>query len=205
MDQHEWVKGCLAFYQENDMTPEEGWEEAHYPIPKCLGGDETVWLTWEHHQIQGLLQSEEYRRVCFYAYDVKKYLEQDGREDLWELYWKWTRENGRKMGVKNMKKMHEHPNTKRARRENGRKTVKKMNEHPNTLENRRENGRNFPAEIRRESLKKMPVETRRESGRKTNSQRWRCLVTGFISNPGNLTQYQKARGINTSMRERVEG
>jgi hypothetical protein len=50
-------------------------------------------------------------------------------------------------------------------------------------------------------------ETRISSGRKaskiTNSQKWRCLETGFITNPGNLTQYQRARGIDTSRRERI--
>jgi hypothetical protein len=40
-------------------------------------------------------------------------------------------------------------------------------------------------------------------GKKTNSQRWECLETGFITNPGNLTQYQRARGIDTSKRKRI--
>jgi hypothetical protein len=38
----------------------------------------------------------------------------------------------------------------------------------------------------------------------TNFQRWKCLVTGHISNPGGLTTYQKKRGIDTSQRIRVE-
>jgi hypothetical protein len=38
--------------------------------------------------------------------------------------------------------------------------------------------------------------------KKTNSQKWMCLETGFIANPGNLTQYQKARGIDTSKNTR---
>ncbi len=37
-----------------------------------------------------------------------------------------------------------------------------------------------------------------------NSQKWKCLVTGHISNPGALSRYQKARGIDTSLREKVE-
>ena len=41
-------------------------------------------------------------------------------------------------------------------------------------------------------------------GRVTSSQRWKCLVTGHISNAGSLTLYQRARGIDTSQRERVE-
>jgi len=40
-------------------------------------------------------------------------------------------------------------------------------------------------------------------GKMSCSQRWKCLVTGFISNPGNLTKYQRARGIDTSKRVRI--
>jgi hypothetical protein len=37
----------------------------------------------------------------------------------------------------------------------------------------------------------------------TNFQKWECLETGFITNPGNLTQYQTRRGIDTSKRKRI--
>jgi hypothetical protein len=40
-------------------------------------------------------------------------------------------------------------------------------------------------------------------GKVSGSQRWKCLETGFITNAGNLTKYQKARGIDTSLRERI--
>ncbi len=40
-------------------------------------------------------------------------------------------------------------------------------------------------------------------GKKTNSQKWICLETGFISSPGGLGRYQKARGIDTSKRVRI--
>lgn len=38
----------------------------------------------------------------------------------------------------------------------------------------------------------------------TNYQKWECLVTGFISNPGNLTKYQKKRNIDTKLRRRID-
>ena len=47
-------------------------------------------------------------------------------------------------------------------------------------------------------------EDRRELARRTNSQKWQCTETGFITNPGNLTKYQRARGIDTSKRIRIE-
>ena len=41
------------------------------------------------------------------------------------------------------------------------------------------------------------------NGKNTSSQRWKCLKTGHISNPGGLTTWQKKRSIDTSLRERV--
>jgi hypothetical protein len=46
-------------------------------------------------------------------------------------------------------------------------------------------------------------EQRSELGRKTCTQKWECLETGFTTNPGNLTHYQKKRGIDTSKRKRI--
>ena len=47
-------------------------------------------------------------------------------------------------------------------------------------------------------------EQRSEHARKINAQKWLCLETGFITNAGNLSQYQRARGIDTSKRKRLE-
>jgi hypothetical protein len=41
-------------------------------------------------------------------------------------------------------------------------------------------------------------------GRNTSSQRWMCLETGYVSNPGGLSNYQRKRGIDTSQRKRIE-
>ena len=35
----------------------------------------------------------------------------------------------------------------------------------------------------------------KKNGKTTTSQRWKCLVTGYISSPGGLSNYQKALGI----------
>jgi hypothetical protein len=44
----------------------------------------------------------------------------------------------------------------------------------------------------------------KENGKKTTAQKWMCLETGFITSPGALGRYQKARGIDTSKRVRVD-
>ena len=46
-------------------------------------------------------------------------------------------------------------------------------------------------------------EERRELAKKAAAQKWLCLETGFITNAGNLTQYQRARKIDTSKRVRL--
>lgn len=80
MNQQEFVTGVQSYYKENDIQPgdpnEGRWEEAHYPLPKGQG-DQTVLLLHHHHQIQGLLQSEEVGRCCFYSYDTKKFLSEN--------------------------------------------------------------------------------------------------------------------------------
>jgi hypothetical protein len=46
-------------------------------------------------------------------------------------------------------------------------------------------------------------EQKSEVGRKTCAQKWQCTETGFITNAGNLSKYQRARGIDTSNRIRI--
>jgi len=42
-----------------------------------------------------------------------------------------------------------------------------------------------------------------KGSRNTNSQKWQCTVTGFISTSGPLSRYQKARGIDPSNRIQI--
>ncbi len=46
-------------------------------------------------------------------------------------------------------------------------------------------------------------EERQEIVAKTNSQKWMCLETEYITTSGPLTAYQRRRGINTSKRKRI--
>jgi hypothetical protein len=78
LTQQEWVEGCYAYYAENGYepgNPEDGiWEDAHYPVPRCEGGSETIKLLKQHHAVQGVLQSEEYQRPCIWGWEAD-YLE----------------------------------------------------------------------------------------------------------------------------------
>jgi hypothetical protein len=44
---------------------------------------------------------------------------------------------------------------------------------------------------------------RKEINNKTNSQKWECCETGYVSNAGGLTRYQMKRCIDTSLRKRI--
>ena len=48
------------------------------------------------------------------------------------------------------------------------------------------------------------IENRKQAGEKTSSQKWQCTVTGYVTNSGALTGYQKKRGIDTSNRIRIQ-
>ena len=51
--------------------------------------------------------------------------------------------------------------------------------------------------------KKQRTENCKKGGKIISSQRWMCEETGYTANPGNLSKYQKARGIDTSKRKRI--
>jgi hypothetical protein len=51
--------------------------------------------------------------------------------------------------------------------------------------------------------KEQKMEDGRKGGKISGSQRWMCLETGFITNAGNLTKYQKRNKIDTSKRVKV--
>jgi general stress protein YciG len=46
-------------------------------------------------------------------------------------------------------------------------------------------------------------EAGKKGGKVTNSQKWMCLETGYITTSGPLTKYQRARDIDTSKRIRI--
>ena len=91
LSQKEFVEGCYNWYREADLqpgNPEDGdWDEAHYPVPKCKGGTETILLLKEHHAVQGVIQSEELQWRCIWGWE-EKYLE----GEYLELFNKWMSE-----------------------------------------------------------------------------------------------------------------
>jgi len=107
MNQHEFVVRCLERYECLGIIlgdPNEGkWNKAHYPAPNPEG-DTTIPMLFDDHQQQGLYQSEEWGRCCFFSSDTKRFLTHGpfvpNWFDLWDLYDKWVGDNARKHNKK---------------------------------------------------------------------------------------------------------
>lgn len=115
---------------------------------------------------------------------------------------------GGKIGGEKAKKLKlgVHSFTTEQRRENGKKCYEKGTGLASlTKEQLRENAKKADEYNRKNKIGfyGISAEKRRETVAKTNCQRWMCLETGFITTPGNLSKYQKARGIDTSKSNRI--
>jgi hypothetical protein len=126
------------------------------------------------------------------------------------------RENGRKsyelgVGV--------HALTKEQKSENGRKSYELgLGIHGRSREQKSEDGKkggNKTKELglgihgrsreqKIEDAKKGAREGGRKGGKISSSQKWQCTITGYITGAGPLSCYQKARGIDTSKRIRIQ-
>lgn len=212
MNQHDYMKKCQEFYNENGISPgdpEEGeWNNAHYPSPEGLGSS-TVPLLWEHHQVQGILQSEEYGKCCFWVGDARNFLDKgpfvDRWFELWDLYEKWSSSRA-KEAVNKAHSVKDENGKSILGVKNGRRNAARMNE---VLHRERDDlGRSLIGVQASERLHK----ERSEDGKSvrgvalaqnTNKQLWKCTITGHISNPGALANYQRAKGIDTKNRIKI--
>jgi hypothetical protein len=97
-----------------------------------------------------------------------------------------------------------HGRTKEEMIENGRKCGNRTYElgigiHGQSKEQMTENGRKGG----KIGGKLGSKEDKSKAAKKANSQRWICLETGYVSNAGGLSNYQRVRGIDTSKRKRI--
>ena len=81
---------CRDRYAEDGLIVDESnGEFAHCPLPKGLG-ETGYYLLWEDHQWQGLLQSRDVGRRCYWTADTKRWLMKanfvEGYFDLWDIF-----------------------------------------------------------------------------------------------------------------------
>jgi len=69
--QAEFVEQCLIKYRHEPLPPDDKWNVAHYPVPKCLGGTETIQLWQSDHAAQAVIQCEEFEYPCIFGWEAK--------------------------------------------------------------------------------------------------------------------------------------
>lgn len=146
----------------------------------------------EHGRKSGLKCKEKGTGVCGQSLEKMKengkkagMKAKENKTGIFALSPEQIKENSRKSGIKNYEKgVGIFARSKEKMTEHGRKGGLKC----------KENGTGIFTQTEEE---------RKELGRKSCAQKWKCLETGHIANPGNLTIYQRKRGIDTTKRERV--
>ena len=94
----EFALACRAYYEEQGLIVDKtNGQFAHCPLPK-KDGDKGYYLLWEHHQHQGLLQSKDLNKKCFFNADAKEWLLNanyfpDNYFELWDIYEHYTKEH----------------------------------------------------------------------------------------------------------------
>jgi hypothetical protein len=107
-----------------------------------------------------------------------------------------------------------HGLTKEQKSENGKKASQTQKElgigvYGLTKEQRSQNGKKAAKTNKKnktsiyELTPEQLSENGKKGGKKTSSQKWMCEETGHISTPAGLSNYQRARGIDTSKRRRI--
>jgi hypothetical protein len=86
---------CRAYYEEQGLVVDKtNGQFAHSPLTRkeC---DTGYYLIWGHHQHQGLLQSKDLNKCCFFSGDAKKWLLEcdyfpENYFELWDIYEKYS-------------------------------------------------------------------------------------------------------------------
>ena len=103
---------CRAYYDEIGLIVDKtNGEFAHCPYPAGMG-ETGYYLLHEHHQHQGILQSKDVGRLCFWVGDAKKWLLNCDPfpEDyfvLWDIYEEFVKKHSLANGQSSAKKWHE--------------------------------------------------------------------------------------------------
>ena len=86
--QHEWIEQCQLKYRWEPLPEGEHWEDAHYPMPLCLGGTETVKMWSRDHAVHGPLQSIDLGYPCLHGYrcNTDRYLIEKYYPEYLELF-----------------------------------------------------------------------------------------------------------------------
>jgi hypothetical protein len=171
-----YLHGCKLVNQWE--IPEEGWEW-HHTLPQCLFGDSKVglWLSFEQHSVASALQTLAFNVCCVCPWHFP-HLSNTLKTAIDPI---WREEQGRRGKIGSEKGLE-------------------------VCRERKVGYMFIPTELRREYGRKgaltQSFEQRSSAGKKgsasTNAQLWQNTHPDFepiVLNPGTLSKWQKARGI----------
>jgi hypothetical protein len=173
-----YLDGCRRFNEESS-TPEGGWEW-HHILPQCLygGSDPGVWLTFEQHAIASAYQTLAFDTNCLYGSHLP-HLKDALRTLCREVRSRST---------------HSSPlQSERGKQNKGRKRVV-----PKTQAITEARKRNIEVARQHKKPEHCAAGGRAagpRNGKTAMAQRWRCKVTGKVTNAAALSRWQMARGI----------
>jgi hypothetical protein len=217
---------CRAYYDEIGLVVDAtNGEFAHSPLTKreC---DTGYYLLHEHHQHQGLLQSQDLNKCCFFASDALTWLKKcdywpENYFELWDIYEKYSSEHSRENAKKTNKKLHQAKDENgkslhtlklhEAKDENGKSLIavkwgkiagKKIHEAKD------ENGKSLHGVESAKRLNAKKDENGKslnasKAAKKANAQVWESTVDGFRANAGNVARHNKANGWDPDARVRT--
>lgn len=195
MNYFEIYYAYLAWCEKNNWAnmrdPNHDFMEWNHTLPQCMFGDQPVgqWLTKEQHAIASALQTLCFDRSCLFGTHfsfLPPYLRELVKEV--RLRTRFTPEYQSRMGKRGGKA--------------GKGKPKKFTEETLAdLPRRLEIARNSRTS---EGLARGGRVTGPINGKRAMSYRFQCTITGFISTAPALARYQKARGIDSSNRIRIQ-
>jgi hypothetical protein len=69
--QKEFIDQCQIKYRFEILPEGECWEDAHYPVPLCKLGEDTIPLWKSDHAAHNVIQSEEIGHPCVFGWELR--------------------------------------------------------------------------------------------------------------------------------------
>lgn len=179
----DFVQHCQDRYFDLGIEPTE---EAHSPLPRCLGGTDIVLLTRQDHAKHDVLQTECYGEgtlTPFYYKELVGTTWEDRAKDALFVRQSQSGKIGGKSAVDRQLGCHNPESHKKGRETQKQQKLGMYSPDFHCFENKSNSGK--------------------RGSRVTNSQKWMCTISKRISTAGPLTIIQKSLGIDPSNRVRI--
>jgi hypothetical protein len=195
---------CNLIRKAENRTPPEDYIEKHHTFPKGIFGKNSriVIFTPREHYIAHLLLE----KICIKRYGVgddktrKMTTACVMMRSRSEKYNSHLYEEVRKRYSQNMKKRMEGENNPSYGVPCSEERKQKIRE-TKLGKKHTQDTKNKMSKIRKGA--DFSIKGGKNGSKKTNSQKWMCLETNYITTSGALTHYQRKRGIDTSKRKQI--